>query len=141
MKNQPLDNPLEPRLPQSPLDISETDFPEVEPPKRKPKDGDQVPNEPKIKAGVIAPNIGKEVDDTVNNDHRWKTPLKPGVRGKALGARFARLSGAAQQRQENIALAIADGFSAAHARDMETTELSQDAEHLISLGFGGRSTR
>jgi hypothetical protein len=140
MKNQPLDNPLEPRLPQSPLDLPETDFPEVEPPKRKPKDGEIIPSsEQELKrAGIIAPNIGKEADDTVNNDVRPKCPIKPGVRGAKLGARFARLSGSEQQKQENRASAIAQGMSEAHARDEQTAELSNDAEHLISMGFGTR---
>jgi hypothetical protein len=56
-----------------------------------------------------------------------------------MGNGFARLSGASQQRVENIAGAIGDGFRNAAARDEMISELSQDSNHLRSLGFYGRT--
>jgi hypothetical protein len=136
MKNQPLDNPLEPRLPQSPDDFETPDAPTVpEPPRKRPRDGDQVPDEPKIKAGVIAPNIGREAENS-DVQERPTTPLKPGVRGAKLGQSYARLSGSDQQKQENIESAVSEGIVGASRRDIEAAELSQDDDFLEQLGFG-----
>ena len=138
MKNKPLDHD-EPKLPQSPEDIYTPDFPDQPAPKRKPRDGEVVPSsEQKTKAGIIAPNIGREARNDENEGQRWKTPLEPRQRkaGNALAARFARVSGSTAQRRENMAAAIHDGFRNAAMRDAETAELSQDSEHLTQLGFG-----
>jgi hypothetical protein len=83
------DMTAEPVLPQSPVDIFTPDFPEQPAPKKKPKDGDQVPDEPRItkhRAGIMSPN-GREATNEENDKIRPETPLKPGQRkaGNAMG--------------------------------------------------------
>jgi hypothetical protein len=100
---------------------------------------------PKAKAGVIAPNSRPSRFE----EYDYKIPgpagkrksaqvIKPREAGRNMGGGFARLSGAQMQRAEHMADAIASGFRNAVQRDAVTSELSQDADHLSSMGFYGR---
>ena len=57
--------------------------------------------------------------------------------GNSLGQGYARLNGAEQQKQEIMQDAISRGINDATLRDQYTCDVSQDNDHLRSLGFDG----
>jgi hypothetical protein len=67
------------------------------------------------------------------------TKRKPRQSGQALGAGFAALNGTQLQTAEHFVAAIVRGQGAAQQREAATRNLSQDPEHLRSLGFYGRT--
>ena len=126
------DNPV-PHLPTTPSDIDRPpQYPRPDP-TRRPRQGDQIPSEPRIvkRAWHIAPNE-REAENSDLVEQRQQTPLRGHVSarqaGQSLGAGFRRLSGADMQRLEGMARAISDGFR--NARDAETRELTSDPEWL-----------
>ena len=138
-------------LPESPADFDVPPaYPEpVAPPKRRrntegtprekpPHNGDLIGK----KAGIIHPNSREATDEDLK-EQRIKSPLRghadPRGGGQAMGAGFAKLSGADMQRVENQIDAINRGIAGARAWDQATTEGARDPDFLRSLGFWGRS--
>ena len=92
------------------------------------------PNGRTANAGLIGNLQNRQALGRKENDQR---PLHMLAAGNSLGQGYARLNDAEQQKQEIMQDAISRSINDATLRDQYTCDVSQDNDHLRSLGFWG----